>query len=367
MPRSNSSSSPLLPPWDDGPSDGFLPVKCARCRCTQGTGRLVAHARVLETSSGAVEGDVDIVADDGTLLVEIRGLHAKHLESAGEEPIANWLYELRWRSTSDDADGVEAPAVDEWLLVGGDPKIAQELASALEAEGASCTVVRASRNGSTKRSKADALRAGRGRLSRRAGRSRHRRSLRRPARGLRRFACAARFGSSQPRWRRTARARAASSSSPPERNTPQRLTSPRGSPSRRSALGRVIGHELPRALPPDRPPAGFSKGDLSALAAELLTTVPEEEIALRDDQRYVRPCPARAGRASSRRCAPPPRRSVPRGDRHPGDARKASAWRRSAARSPGPDRWRSRSSWRASTSATSCSPWGFSQLALGAS
>ena len=271
-----------------------------------------AHARVLETSSGAVEGDVDIVADDGTLLVEIRGLHAKHLESAGEEPIANWLYELRWEEhPPEDADGVEAPTVGEWLVVGGDPKIAQELASALEAEGASCTVVP---------SEPERLDEAIGRLTPScAGRGRLPRRVDAPAtEGL----SADLLVETQVRLcgevRELATALAADSSGSRSlvlvtagAEQAKRLTSPRGSPSRRSG-----------ARPGDRPraslercrlidlPAGFSKGDLSALAAELLTTVPEEEIALRNDQRYVR----RLRRLAQAELVPTMRASSP-GDR----------------------------------------------------
>src|SRR5918994_1971880 len=127
---------------DAGPSDGFLPVSVREVQVHgKAQSGSFAHARVLETSSRAVEGDVDIVAQDGTLLVEIRGLHAKHLESSGEDPVANWLYELRWEEDSPDTERVEAPTVGEWLVVGGDPKLAQQLATALEQEGASPTVV----------------------------------------------------------------------------------------------------------------------------------------------------------------------------------------------------------------------------------
>ena len=277
---------------DVGSSDGFLPVSVREVQVHgKAQAGSFAHARVLETSSGAVEGDVDIVAEDGTLLVEIRGLHAKHLESAGEEPIANWLYELRWEEHSpEDAESIEAPAVGEWLVVGGDPKIAQELASALEAKGASCTVVPA---------EPERLDEAIGRLtpSAPAGVA-YLGALDAPAtEGLSAellvesqvHLCgevrelATRLGADGSGARSlvlvTAGAEQATETDKSEGLAQSAVW----------GLGRVIGHELPleRCRLIDLP-AGFSKSDLSALAAELLTTVPEEEIALRDEQRFVR-------------------------------------------------------------------------------
>ena len=277
---------------DVGPTDGFLPVSVREVQ-VHGKAQVgsFAHARVLETSSGAVEGDVDIVADDGALLVEIRGLHAKHLESAGEEQVANWLYELRWEEYSpEDAESVEAPTVVEWLVVGGDPKIAQELASALELGGASPTVVPAD---------PERLDEAIGRLtpSAPAGVA-YLGALEAPAtEGL----SADLLVESQVRLcgevRELATALAADSSSPRSlvlvtAGAEQAAETDKSEGLAQSALwglGRVIGHELPleRCRLIDLP-AGFSTGDLSGLAAELLTKVPEEEIALRGNQRYVR-------------------------------------------------------------------------------
>ena len=278
---------------DAGPSDGFLPVSV---REVQVHGRAqpgsFAHARVLETSGAAFEGDVDIVADDGTLLVEIRGLHAKHLEGAGEEPLANWLYELRWEEehSPEDTESVEAPTVNEWLVVGGDPKLAQELASALELEGASPTVVPAEPE----------------RLDEAIGRLTHSEpaavvylgALEAPTTEdlsaellvqsqvslcaeVRELSTALGVDGSGSRSLVlvTAGAEQATETDKSEGLAQSVLW----------GLGRVIGHELPleRCRLIDLP-AGFSKGDFTALAAELLSAVPEEEIALRDDRRYVR-------------------------------------------------------------------------------
>ena len=278
---------------DASPTDGFLPVSV---REVQVHGRAqpgsFAHARVLRSTSGAIEGDVDIIAPDGTLLVEIRGLHAKHLESAGEQAVADWLYELRWEEGSaEDTDSEETPAVDEWLVVGGDPKTAQELASALSELGsASCTVVPA---------EAERLDEAIGRLS-----------LSEPAAVVYLGALEAPatdelsanlLVKSQVRLCGEARdlATALAGDGSGSRSlvlvtagAEQATESDESEGLAQSALwglGRVIGRELPleRCRLIDLP-SGFSKADLSALAAELVTAVPEDEIALRDDRRYVR-------------------------------------------------------------------------------
>ncbi len=297
-----------------GPTDGFLPVSVREVQVHgKAEAGAFAHARVLETSSGAVEGDVDIVAADGTLLVEIRGLHAKHLESAGEESVANWLYELRWEKHSpEDTESVEAPTVGEWLVVGGDPKTAQELASALEQAGASCTVVPVD---------PERLDEAIGRLTPGAPAGvAYLGALDAPAtEGL----SADLLVESQVRLcgevRELATALGADSSGSRSlvlvtAGAEQATETDKSEGLAQSALwglGRVIGHELPleRCRLIDLP-ADFSTGDLSALATELLTTVPEEEIALRGDQRYVR----RLRRLAQAELVPTMRDSAP-GDR----------------------------------------------------
>ena len=297
-----------------GPTDGFLPVSVREVQVHgQAQAGSFAHARVLETSSGAVEGDVDIVADDGTLLVEIRGLHAKHLESTGEEPIANWLYELRWEEHSpEDTESVEAPATGEWLLVGGDPMLAQELASALELQGASPTVVPA---------EPERLDEAIGRLtpSAPAGVA-YLGALEAPAPES---LSADQLVESQIRLcgdvRELATRLGADGSGPRSlvlvtAGAEQATDTDKSEGLAQSALwglGRVIGHELPleRCRLIDLP-AGFANADFSALAAELLTAAPEDEIALRDDRRYVR----RLRRLSQAELVPTMRDSSP-GDR----------------------------------------------------
>jgi 1-acyl-sn-glycerol-3-phosphate acyltransferase len=277
---------------DVGPTDGFLPVSVREVQVHgKAEAGSFAHARVVETTSGAVEGDVDILAEDGTLLVEIRGLHAKHLESTGEEQVANWLYELRWEEdTPQDAETVAAAAIAEWLVVGGDPELAQELASALELKGASPTVVPA---------EPERLDEAIGRLTPSAPAGVvYLGALEAPVSdGL----SADLLVESQVRLcgevRELATGLGADGSGPRSlvlvtAGAEQATETDKSDGLAQSALwglGRVIGHELPleRCRLIDLP-SGFSKSDLSSLAAELLTSAPEEEIALRDERRYVR-------------------------------------------------------------------------------
>jgi 1-acyl-sn-glycerol-3-phosphate acyltransferase len=83
---------------DGAPPGAFLPVRVGEVQVhAQPGSRFFAHARVAAVGT-QFAGDIDLVAPDGTVLVEVRGLECQPLEQQAEEAEspADWLYEYRW-------------------------------------------------------------------------------------------------------------------------------------------------------------------------------------------------------------------------------------------------------------------------------
>ncbi len=65
-----------------------------------------SHARVVRRDDRMLVGDIDLLAEDGAVLMEVRGLRCQILEetAGNEEGVADWLYDYRWElAPNDDA------------------------------------------------------------------------------------------------------------------------------------------------------------------------------------------------------------------------------------------------------------------------
>ena len=82
---------------DDGDAGTLLPVSIARVEFRGSPGdRFLSHARITRSEGSVVEGDVDLLDDDGNVRLRCEGVRLKLLEQASRGSIGDWLYEDRW-------------------------------------------------------------------------------------------------------------------------------------------------------------------------------------------------------------------------------------------------------------------------------
>jgi 1-acyl-sn-glycerol-3-phosphate acyltransferase len=93
----------------DVADDGlFVPVHIDAVAVKQAIGRTCwAWARLISGAGNEVVGEVDLIADDGTVLMTVRGLRCQRLDDHRRpaDGIADWLYELRWEAPEDGSGG----------------------------------------------------------------------------------------------------------------------------------------------------------------------------------------------------------------------------------------------------------------------
>ena len=83
---------------------GFLPVHIDEVRLHHRPGtEFWVYARAVDFDGDAFEGEVEILDDSGEVLVAVRGLRSRRLDSAQDtaETIDDWLYEYRWEPVAD--------------------------------------------------------------------------------------------------------------------------------------------------------------------------------------------------------------------------------------------------------------------------
>jgi acyl transferase domain-containing protein/acyl-CoA synthetase (AMP-forming)/AMP-acid ligase II/thioesterase domain-containing protein/acyl carrier protein len=125
---------------ESGGSGGFLPAGLEALRLHGRPGkRMWSHARVRPGGDpGSVVGDARLLDEDGTVLVEARGLELRLLDGddrvfAAADPLAGRLYGLDWEELAGDAPAAP-PAAGTWLVF-SDGGVGEALAGRLEAAG----------------------------------------------------------------------------------------------------------------------------------------------------------------------------------------------------------------------------------------
>jgi acyl transferase domain-containing protein/acyl carrier protein len=127
-------------------SGGYLPVGIDRVRLFgRPTGRLWAHARVVERSQRGLIGDLLLLDEAGNVLVEVVGFRVQATEGAGggARRADTGLYTLDWRIRAGLDDGAAEPPAEPgtWLLFADEGGAGHTLAALLEEEGERCRLV----------------------------------------------------------------------------------------------------------------------------------------------------------------------------------------------------------------------------------
>jgi NADPH:quinone reductase-like Zn-dependent oxidoreductase/NAD(P)-dependent dehydrogenase (short-subunit alcohol dehydrogenase family) len=124
----------------------FVPVEIARVTCHESLGpRVWAHARLKSCTSEAIEGDIALCGEDGTVLAEIRGLHCRSLGNGNAarsdaELLARSLHAFRWEKAEQPPFHLEGGSNGQqrWLLLMDRGGAHEELARDLRDRGATC-------------------------------------------------------------------------------------------------------------------------------------------------------------------------------------------------------------------------------------
>jgi acyl transferase domain-containing protein len=108
---------------DGQAAGGYMPVGIDRLRVyARPSGRLWAHARVVERSSRAVVGDLLLLDEAGNVLAEVEGFRVQPTEAAGARRADTGLYTLEWRNrpSAEDGQAVEpGTETGSWLRPSG--------------------------------------------------------------------------------------------------------------------------------------------------------------------------------------------------------------------------------------------------------
>ncbi|MCC3332253.1 type I polyketide synthase [Nocardia abscessus] len=119
-------------------SAGVIPVRIDRLRVHRPPGgRVWVHARARSTEDS---GDLLVLDDDGTVLIEVEGLTVAR--PAEPTPYRDWLYRVAWRA----AERLVAPDPGEgplgtWLVLTDSTGVGTALATLLEQRGQTCVLV----------------------------------------------------------------------------------------------------------------------------------------------------------------------------------------------------------------------------------
>ncbi|WP_327099662.1 type I polyketide synthase [Nocardia vinacea] len=120
------------------PTGGIVPARIDRLRVHGPIGRRVwVHARARSTEHC---GDLLVLDEDGTVLIEVEGLTVAEL--AEPDPYRDWLYRVDWAAgkrlvAPDRRDG----AAGTWLVLADSSGVGSALAALLEQRGRTCVLV----------------------------------------------------------------------------------------------------------------------------------------------------------------------------------------------------------------------------------
>jgi acyl transferase domain-containing protein len=130
---------------------GTVPIYIDRVEVRSRPGGSVwGHAR-LRTNGNVGEhvGDVNLMDENGELLVQTCGLRLRPLEAAGADfqdtNVDGWLYEMKWRAGArSPGRGIQAvrPAAGVWLILADSSGVGQEVARLLTARGETPVLIR---------------------------------------------------------------------------------------------------------------------------------------------------------------------------------------------------------------------------------
>ncbi|MEU7769046.1 type I polyketide synthase [Nocardia sp. NPDC049190] len=117
---------------------GVVPVRIDRLRVHRPPGgRVWVHARA---RSGEDTGDLLVLDEDGTVLVEVDGLTVAGL--AESKPYRDWLYQVAWRPGQRlAAPDPSEPSTGAWLVLADAAGVGTALAALLEQRGQTCVLV----------------------------------------------------------------------------------------------------------------------------------------------------------------------------------------------------------------------------------
>ncbi|MBF6208639.1 type I polyketide synthase [Streptomyces gardneri] len=123
---------------DQRASGGVIPIRIDRLRVHRPPGdRVWVHARARSTEDS---GDLLVLDEDGTVLIEVEGLTVAR--PAGPGPYRDWLYQVAWRA----AERLVAPDRREgspgtWLVLTDSTGVGAGLATLLEQRGQTCVLI----------------------------------------------------------------------------------------------------------------------------------------------------------------------------------------------------------------------------------
>lgn len=126
----------------------FLPVHVSRLLFTRRPGRTIwVHARLNKKTTTTLDGDITLIDEDGSILVDIRGMKAQAVDTgvhAPSEDLENWLYEFQWEPAplqEKSSRDTLPPLGNHYLLFGANGSFSRRVAGWLESKGSRCTVV----------------------------------------------------------------------------------------------------------------------------------------------------------------------------------------------------------------------------------
>ncbi len=103
-----------------------------------------AHARLVRYDDAVMEGDIQLMDNQGNVLVLIEGFQAQSLKTARSvvsKGLDEWLYHLEWQPKAYAGSTQQAASPGSWLIFADSKGVGQELIKLLEAQGAICITV----------------------------------------------------------------------------------------------------------------------------------------------------------------------------------------------------------------------------------
>jgi acyl transferase domain-containing protein/acyl carrier protein len=126
----------------------FLPVQVSRMLFIKQPGATIwVHARLNKKNATMLDGDITLMDEGGCTLLDIRGLKAQAVDTgvhAANEMLENWVYEFQWKPTQPIETGsTEAlpPGGKHYVLFADKGSFSRQVAGLLESKGNKCTVV----------------------------------------------------------------------------------------------------------------------------------------------------------------------------------------------------------------------------------
>jgi myxalamid-type polyketide synthase MxaE and MxaD len=137
------TAAAALPP---GGSASYLPSRVGRWEVfREAQGAVWAHVTLRGDVGGAsLEADIELLDEAGFEIGRISSLRLSRTRALGGITVEESLLEIRWEAAPIE-DGAKRRASGRWLILGGAPGLADELAAQLAAEGHEALVARASR------------------------------------------------------------------------------------------------------------------------------------------------------------------------------------------------------------------------------